>query len=90
MIHRNTRFVSKDLNQALPGDLLFFDQGDDQHLMVWMGRTITYHTGMQTKSDNGLRTVTIQQLMQWKDTRWRPQQSNPNFIGVFRLAFLSH
>lgn len=90
IIQRNTRFVSKDLNQALPSDLLFFDQGDDQHLMVWMGRYITYHTSTETKTDNGLRTVTIQQLMQWKDTRWRPQQSNPNFIGVFRLAFLSY
>jgi len=90
LIQRNTRFVSKDLNQALPGDLLFFDCGDDQHLMVWMGRYIAYHTGTETKTDNGLRTVTIQQLMQWKDTRWHPQQNNPNFIGLFHLAFLPH
>jgi uncharacterized protein YfaT (DUF1175 family) len=27
--------------------------------------------------------------MQWKDSRWQPQSGNPNFIGVFRLAFLT-
>jgi uncharacterized protein YfaT (DUF1175 family) len=88
LIQKNAYFVSKDLNQVLPGDLLFFDQGDDQHLMVWMGRYICYHTGTESKTDNGLRAVTLQDLMKWKDTRWRPEQSNPNFIGVFRLAFL--
>jgi uncharacterized protein len=90
LVQRNARFVSKDLNQALPADFLFFDQGDDQHLMVWMNRYIAYHTGTETRTDNGLRAVTIKQLMQWKDTRWRPEPNNPNFIGVFRLAFLSH
>ena len=90
LIQKNTRFISKDLNQARSGDLLFFDYGDDQHVMVWLGPTIAYHTGTETKTDNGLRTVTIKKLMQWKDTRWRPQQDNPNFIGVFRLAFLSY
>jgi uncharacterized protein len=89
MIERNARFVSKDLNLALPGDLLFFDQGDDQHLMVWMGRSIAYHTGTETPTDSGLRAVTLDHLMHWKDTRWRPEPGNPNFVGVFRLAFLS-
>jgi uncharacterized protein len=88
LIQQNACFISKDLNQALPGDLLFFDQGDDQHLMVWMGRYLAYHTGSESKTDNGLRAVTLQELMKWKDTRWRPEQSNPNFIGIFRLAFL--
>ncbi|MDF5995212.1 MAG: DUF1175 family protein, partial [Pseudomonas aeruginosa] len=27
--------------------------------------------------------------MTWKDTRWIPDESNPNFIGIYRLAFLS-
>jgi len=88
LIEKNAYFVSKDLNQALPGDLLFFDQGDDQHLMVWMGRYIAYHRGIETSDDNGLRAVTVQQLMEWKDTRWRPEPGNPNFFGIFRLAFL--
>jgi len=88
LIQENNSFVSKDLNQALPGDLLFFDQGDDQHLMMWVGRYVCYHRGIETTTDNGLRAVTIEELMKWKDTRWRPDMSNPNFIGIFRLAFL--
>ncbi|HMW49496.1 MAG TPA: DUF1175 family protein, partial [Cellvibrionaceae bacterium] len=81
--------VSRDINQAQPGDLLFFDQGDEQHLMVWMGHFIAYHTGSPTAADNGLRAVTLQQLMHWPDTRWIPDASNPNFSGIYRLGFLS-
>jgi len=84
----NSRFLSKDLNQALPGDLLFFDQGDDQHLMVFMGDYIAYHRGSSSAKDNGLRAVGIDQLMQWQDSRWQPRIDNPNFIGIFRLSFL--
>ena len=89
LVARNSRPLGRDLNVAEPGDLLFFDQGDDQHLMVWMGGWLAYHTGYETASDNGLRAVPLHQLLTWKDTRWRPRSSNPNFVGVFRLAFLS-
>jgi len=89
LVQQNSRFVSRDVNQAANGDLLFYDQGDDQHLMVWMGRYVAYHTGIVTAQDPGLRAVPVSQLMQWKDPRWQPNDSNPNFIGVFRLAFLA-
>jgi uncharacterized protein YfaT (DUF1175 family) len=81
--------VSRDLNAAQPGDLLFFDQGDDQHLMVWTGRYIAYHTGTSRDRDDGLRAVSVRDLMAWRDTRWQPVVSNPNFLGVYRLRFLS-
>jgi uncharacterized protein YfaT (DUF1175 family) len=77
------------VNQALPGDLLFFDQGDDQHLMIWLDRYIAYHTGTVTPTDTGLRAVAVSDLMQWKDSRWQPLDGNPNFVGVFRLDFLT-
>lgn len=89
LIQYNSQLVGRDLNQARPGDLLFFDQGDDQHLMIWMGRNIAYHTGTRTANDNGMRSVSLQQLMTWKDTRWIPDESNPNFIGIYRLSFLA-
>ncbi|MFV3330616.1 DUF1175 domain-containing protein [Pseudomonas sp. NY15437] len=89
LIQYNSQLVGRDLNQARPGDLMFFDQGDDQHLMIWMGRDIAYHTGTRTATDNGMRSVSLQQLMTWKDTRWIPDESNPNFIGVYRLSFLT-
>jgi hypothetical protein len=89
LVRRNSRLVGRDVNQAVAGDLFFYDQGDDQHLMVWMGRYVAYHTGTETATDNGLRAVTLEQLMRGKDSRWRPEPGNPNFIGIFRLAFLS-
>ncbi|EIK93816.1 hypothetical protein PMM47T1_24610 [Pseudomonas sp. M47T1] len=88
LIQFNSHLVGRDLNQARPGDLMFFDQGDDQHLMIWMGRNIAYHTGTTTPTDNGMRSASVQQLMTWKDTRWIPDAANPNFIGVYRLNFL--
>lgn len=89
LVQNNSRPVGRDVNVAQPGDLLFYDQGMDQHLMIWMGSSIAYHTGTVTQTDNGLRTVGIRQLLNWKDTRWQPASNNPNFAGVYRLSFLS-
>ncbi|TDR31813.1 DUF1175 family protein [Hydromonas duriensis] len=89
LVANNSRFISKDVMQAQPGDLLFYDQGQNQHLMVWMGSYIAYHTGTRTASDNGLRAYTVAQIMDKKDNRWQPVASNPNFLGVYRLTFLT-
>jgi len=89
LIQGNTGFRGKDCNLAGMGDLLFFDQGDAQHLMIWMGSFIAYHTGTVTSSDNGLRAVSLRNLQEWRDTRWRPLDDNPNFAGIFRFNFLS-
>jgi len=89
LVQENCGFRGKDCNQAQAGDLLFFDQGDAQHLMIWMGSFIAYHTGTVTDGDNGLRAVSLGNLMHWNDTRWHPSQDNPNFAGVYRLNFLS-
>lgn len=89
LVQENTRQVSRDCNLAQPADLLFFDQGDDQHVMVWMGSFIAYHTGSESPKDNGLRSVRLPDLLRWTDTRWQPDRRNPNFAGVFRLSFLT-
>ncbi len=90
MVQHNTRFIGRDRTAALPGDLLFFDQGDDQHLMVWTGREVAYHTGAEPSgTDNGLRRLRWEQLLRRPDTRWRPEPQNPNFAGLFRLGFLA-
>jgi hypothetical protein len=108
LIRNNSRPLGKESAMARPGDLMFFDQGDDQHLMIWMGTWVAYHNGQTPVSvgattsaarkpgkqlisteDNGLRAVTPAELLQWKDTRWRPRDDNPNFAGFYRLAFLS-
>ncbi len=89
IVQGNCIFVSKDWQRAQPADLFFFDQGDDQHLMIWMGQHVAYHTGSVSIDDNGLRAVNISALMQWRDSRWQPHKDNPNFAGIYRLAFLA-
>jgi len=90
LIQENSVWVSRDARQARPADLLFFDQGPEQHLMLWTGHRVVYHNGaLPTPGDDGLRTATLPALLQWNDTRWRPEPGNPNFAGVFSLAFLS-
>jgi uncharacterized protein YfaT (DUF1175 family) len=93
LVQENSTLIGRDVLQARPADLLFFDQGHDQHLMLWTGRRIVYHNGATPQqlgdSDNGLRAVTLAALRQWNDTRWRPEAANPNFVGVFSLAFLT-
>ena len=102
---KNSRFLGRDLALAKRGDFLLFDQGDEQHLMIFMGDKIVYHTGKvvfkdnpkksvqketpKEMDDNGLRAVTPQALFAWKDSRWRITHNNPNFVGFYRLAFLS-
>jgi uncharacterized protein YfaT (DUF1175 family) len=90
LVQSNCHYVGRERSQALPADLLFFDQGDDQHLMAWTGAWVLYHTGSEpTPQDNGLRHLRWQQLMAWPDTRWRPTIDNRNFAGFFRLNFVS-
>lgn len=88
LVQHNCIAVARDVQQAAPADLLFFDQGDAQHLMIWMGRYLAYHTGSSSAQDNGLRRLSLAELMQWKDTRWIPDAHNPNFAGVYRLRWL--
>ncbi len=88
LVQHNCVAIGRDVQRAAPADLLFFDQGDAQHLMIWMGRYIAYHTGSSSAQDNGLRRLSLAELMQWKDTRWIPDAHNPNFAGVYRLHWL--
>ena len=95
LIQRNANFLGKTIEQIAPGDLLFFDQGDDQHIMIWTGKRIIYHNGqhqtLKTKNtDNGLRAVSFDELMKFSDSRWQPRAENPNFIGFYRLSFLAN
>ena len=89
LVQNNTQLVGRDMAQVQVADLLLFDQGQAQHLMVWMGQYMAYHTGTVTAKDNGLRAYPLSKLMSWQDTRWQPHAGNPNFLGIFRLYFLS-
>ncbi len=96
----NTYFLGRDLGRARPGDLLFFRQsGHDMpfHAMIFLGhsqiesgaeRYVVYHTGPQGKSRGEIRRLSLQQLMNFPDARWRPVASNSAFLGVYRWNIL--
>jgi uncharacterized protein YfaT (DUF1175 family) len=100
LVHLNARSVSRDVGSLQPGDLLYFRQPAQRqpdHLMVFVGRSffdpehsdwVVYHTGPSDDGPGEVRKVRLRDLSQHPAPRWRPLQSNPQFVGVFRLSLL--
>ena len=95
----NTYFVSRDLSAARPGDLIFYRQSGEHspfHSMIYLGHSyfspgeqwVIYHTGPSGKDPGEIRRVTIDDLEQHPDARWRPVPQNPAFLGVYRWNIL--
>jgi uncharacterized protein YfaT (DUF1175 family) len=96
----NTYSAGRDIQQARPGDLLFFRQsGRDLpfHAMIFLGHSriertseqyVVYHTGPQGKSSGEIRRLSVAELLSFPDARWRPVASNPAFLGVYRWNIL--
>ena len=96
----NTYFVARDLARAQPGDVLFFRQsGHDLpfHAMIFLGvspversqeRYVVYHTGPEGKWRGEVRRLSVPELMNYPDARWRPVAANPAFLGVYRWNIL--
>ena len=98
----NTRFVGHDQTRAEPGDLVFFRQPWVQkypyHVMVFLGRAsfddegaadwVVYHTGSSPGDAGEVRKVRLSVLARHPDQRWRPVESNRNFLGFYRLKIL--
>jgi uncharacterized protein len=100
LIQRNAFFISRDARTAQPGDLLFFrqfGQSSPWHSMIVtrIGAEpgVVYHTGPDHSAPdhNGageIRRVTLIELLNHPDPRWRPVAANPNFLGVYRWNIL--
>lgn len=98
----NATFVSRDRQQARPGDLLFFHQPWVQkfpyHVMVFLGEPrlagenardwVVYHTGASPQDTGEVKKVRLAVLDQHPNKRWRPLLTNPNFLGFYRLKIL--
>jgi uncharacterized protein YfaT (DUF1175 family) len=98
----NTRFISRDRRQAQPGDLLFFYQPWVQkfpyHVMIFLGTPqfgdnrssdwVIYHTGSSPTDEGTVKKVELSILDQHPNKRWRPVESNSNFLGFYRLKIL--
>jgi uncharacterized protein YfaT (DUF1175 family) len=101
---RNAYFVSRDLREARPGDLLFYRQLDQHspfHSMIFVGRSrladagedvIVYHSGPigtgRSAKPGEMRRATVTELLHHPDPRWRPLAGNRNFLGVYRWNIL--
>lgn len=96
----NTHFISRDIRQARPGDLLFYrqlEQNEPYHSMIFVGRSqfdedqdalVIYHTGPIGKARGEIRRVRVDDLLQHPSPRWRPIPGNSNFLGVYRWNIL--
>ncbi len=98
----NSRFVSRNRQEAQAGDLLFFHQPWTQkfpfHVMIFLGRAriaddgnndwVVYHTGSTPTVPGTVKKVRLAVLDQHPNKRWRPVESNPNFVGFYRLKIL--
>ena len=98
----NCTFVSRARREAEPGDLLFFHQPWVQkypyHVMIFAGEArragegagdwVVYHTGASPSDEGTVKKVRLAVLDHHPDKRWRPVESNPNFLGFYRLKIL--
>lgn len=98
----NTKFIGRDRQLAQPGDLLFYHQPWVQkfpyHVMVFLGESqvaasdardwVVYHTGASSTDTGTVKKVELSVLDQHPNKRWRPVESNPNFLGFYRLKIL--
>jgi len=98
----NARFISRDRQDAEAGDLLFFYQPWVQkypyHVMIFLGPAqlggthssdwVVYHTGSSSTDDGTVKKVELSVLDHHPNKRWRPVESNPNFLGFYRLKIL--
>ena len=98
LVRLNSRPLGRSLSAARPGDLIYFKQpgqAQPDHLMVFVGRSffeeqgddwVVYHTGPLDGGPGEVRKLRLSTLLQHPAPRWRPVESNPNFVGLFRLA----
>jgi len=98
----NATFISRDRKQAQSGDLLFFYQPWVQkfpyHVMIFLGDAklgdtpgsdwVVYHTGSSATDAGTVKKVQLSVLDHHPNRRWRPVESNSNFLGFYRLKIL--
>jgi uncharacterized protein len=94
----NTFLVSRDVRAARPGDLLFYqqlEQDSQYHAMILTGAAhdwAVYHTGptrgWPLEKPGEMRRVSLSDLLHHPDARWRPVPENTNFLGVYRWNIL--
>ncbi len=100
IVRYNARALGRRVSAVRPGDLLYFHPDSavaPDHHMIYIGLSVfdrtaddwvVYHTGPDGARRGEIRKVRLRDLLRHPAPRWRPDFSNPAFVGVFRLAFL--
>src|SRR5579862_22474 len=102
LMELNTYFLSRDIQVARPGDLLFYrqlEQNSPFHSMIFVGHSrwtiatdpddfVVYHTGPIDKHAGEMRRLRVEELLRHPSPRWRPVPGNSNFLGVYRWKIL--
>ena len=98
----NAKFIGRDRQIAQAGDLLFFYQPWVQkfpyHVMIFLGSSklsneqstdwVVYHTGASPTDKGTVKKVELAVLDHHPNKRWHPVETNPNFLGFYRLKIL--
>jgi uncharacterized protein len=94
LMELNAHLVSRNLQAAMRGDLIFYrqlEQNSPYHSMVISGDKadwVIYHTGPVGQAKGEMRRVAMEDLLRHPDVRWRPLPENTNFLGVYRWNIL--
>ena len=102
LLSYNYEFISKDVRDILPGDVLFFvnDQSIEwpYHCMIFLGSDIIteknigdfviYHTGPDEGKEGIIKKLRLSDLNKHPNKRWYTIASNPYFLGFYRWKLL--
>lgn len=95
--------LGRDLQQARPGDLLFFARGgartQPDHAMAFVrpdadgASMLLYHTGPEgsgaSRQPGEIRRARLDDLLHHPDPDFRPLPENPAFLGLYRWRLLA-
>jgi uncharacterized protein len=102
LLRFNAYLVSKNMDQAQPGDILLYRQlslaGAAPHMpfhtMIFLGpsqldRTPGPYVVYHTGPQGEIRRPALAELEKHPDPRWRPFPANANFLGIYRWNILA-
>ena len=87
-------FISRELDQAEPGDLLIYRRSElPSHLMVYIGKSQVLPSPRRwviylTARPKQIHKVAVDTLREDPNPQWHPDPANPDFLGVWRLDLL--
>lgn len=94
LLSDNAYLLGRNLHVAKPGDLIFYrvlETNSQYHSMIITGEHgewVVYNTGPDHGHHGEMRRVLLADLLRHPDPQWRPEPSNPNWLGVYRWNIL--